>query len=471
MAWKEVSAMEAIMSFVLSVKSAVFSFASLCRRHEISRQTGYKWWRRFRAEGMAGIYERSCRPHYCPHQSSRQWAGRAVGLRVRHPHWGPKKLRAKLAQRYGLEGLPAVSTLGRILVGQGLVRSRRRRRQGPLQNRSELTAAVRPNHVWGVDFKGWFRTGNGQRCDPLTVSDQFSRYVLGCQVVSRPTQQQVQRQFERWFKQYGKPEVIRVDNGPPFGSMGAGGLSALSVWWLGLGIRVEHITPGRPQENGGHERMHRTLKAETTKPSAYSLPAQQKRFDAWVQEFNRERPHEALGQVVPQSLYRRSDRVYDQSPPPWVYEAHWAVRRVRSNGQIRWQGCLRFIGEAFCGQQVGLVEVAKGRQQVYLRDWLLGDLHEDQPWGITPTVRVGRKSANRKQAAAQKSDVQGAPVRAGRGESVTRSDRRPRESGARRPVAVARPARTNNTARARYQEKEKLKTWTTKCQHCTESIV
>src|SRR3982074_3335791 len=148
MAWKEVSAMEAIVSFVLSLKSAVFSFASLCRRHEISRQAGYKWWRRFRAEGMAGIYERSCRPRYCPHQSSPQWAGRAVGLRVRHPHWGPKKLRAKLARRSGLEGLRAVSTLGRILVAQGLVRSRRRRRQGPLQNRSELTVAVRPNHVW-----------------------------------------------------------------------------------------------------------------------------------------------------------------------------------------------------------------------------------------------------------------------------------------------------------------------------------
>ena len=454
MAWKEVSAMEAIMNFVLSVKAGELSFASLCRRHAISRQTGYKWWRRFCVEGMAGIYERSCRAHFCPHQSSRQWAVRAVSLRVGHPYWGPKKLRVKLAERYGLEGLPAVSTLGRILVSQGLVRSRRRRRQGPLQIRSDLTVAQRANQVWGVDFKGWFRTGNGQRCDPLTVSDRFSRYVLGCQVVGRPTQQEVRKQFERWFKRYGQPEVIRVDNGPPFGSMGAGGLSVLSVWWLGLGIRVEYITPGRPQENGGHERMHRTLKAETTKPPAYSPAAQQKRFDAWVQEFNRERPHEALGQAVPQSLYRRSNQVYRQVPAPWVYAAHGAVRRVRSNGQIRWQGRLRFIGEAFRAQQVGLVEVATGRQQVYLRDWLLGDLHEDQPGGIAPTVRVGRKSANRKEAAAKKSDVPGAPVRAGGGESVTRSDRRPRESCTRRLVAVARPARTNNTARACGQDNE-----------------
>jgi transposase InsO family protein len=427
MAWKEMSAMEGIMSFVLSVKAREFNFASLCRRHQISRQTGYKWWRRFRAAGMVGICERSCRPHFCPHQSSKQWVARVVGLRVRHPHWGPKKLRAKLAQRYGLEGLPAVSTLGRVLVSQGLVRSRVRRRHGPLQTRSELTVAVRANQVWGVDFKGWFRTGNGQRCEPLTVSDRFSRYVLGCQVVGRPTYQEVRRQFERWFKQYGKPEVIRVDNGPPFGSTGAGGLSSLSVWWLGLGIAVEYITPGRPQENGGHERMHRTLKAETAKPPAYSLAAQQKRFDVWVEEFNRERPHEALGQVMPHSLYRPSPRAYGHGEAPWVYEAHWAVRRVRSNGQIKWQGCLRFIGEAFCGQLVGLVEASPGRQQVYLRDWLLGDLHEDQPGSLAPTLRVGRKSANRKEPTAEKSDVVGAPVRAGGGESVTRSDRRPRE--------------------------------------------
>jgi transposase InsO family protein len=351
-------------------------------------------------------------------------------------------------------GLPAASTLGRILVGQGLVKSRRRRRPGPLQPRSDLTVAVRPNHVWGVDFKGWFRTGNGQRCDPLTVSDRFSRYVLGCQVVAGPTYLEVRRQFERWFKTYGRPEVIRVDNGPPFGSTGAGGLSALSVWWLGLGIRVEYITPGKPQENGGHERMHRTLKDETTKPPAYSLRGQQKRFDAWVKDFNGERPHEALGQVVPQSLYRRSPREHGPEAPPWVYEAHWAVRRVRGNGQIRWQGRLRFIGEAFCGQRVGLVEAAPDRHQVYLRDWLLGDLHEAQQGGIAPTVRVGRRAAHRRSPTGQKTHVVGAPVPAGRGQSVTRSDRRPPESGTRRLVAVAGPpAKTTRREHALTRKK------------------
>src|SRR5881296_123738 len=240
MPWKEVSEMEEIMSSVLSVKAGVFSFARVCRQHEISRQTGYKWWRRFRTEGMDGIYERSSRPHYCPHRSSVVWVRRVVGMRVRHARWGPKKLWVKLAARYGCAGLPAASTLGRILVRQGLVRARRRRRQGPMQSRSELTVAVRANHVWAVDFKGWFRTGNGKRCDPLTASDLFSRYVLGCQVMRRPEHEPVRKQFKVWFKRYGQPEVIRVDNGPPFGSSGAGGLSSLSVWWLGLGIRVEY---------------------------------------------------------------------------------------------------------------------------------------------------------------------------------------------------------------------------------------
>ena len=444
------SAMEKIMSFVLRIKAGVLSFASVCRLNEISRQTGYKWWRRFLAEGMDGIYKRSSRPHGCPHESSRQWVGKAVALRLKHPHWGPKKLWAKLAARYGRQGLPAASTLGRMLVREGLVRSgRRRRRPGPQQTRSELTVAVRPNHVWAVDFKGWFRTGNGRRCDPLTVSDLFSRYILGCQVMVRPTYEHVRREFEKWFKQYGQPEIIRVDNGPPFGSTAAGGLSALGVWWLGLGIKVEYIRPGQPQDNGRHERMHRTLKMETTKPPAYSAASQQKRFDGWVKEFNQERPHEALGQKVPQSLYRPSQGLYGVEPA-WVYEKQWAVRRVRSNGEIRWQGRLRFIGEAFCGARVGLMEVTKSRHQVYLRDWLLGDLHGDQPGGISPTVRVGRKAT--KQVGGGNSDIVGAPVRAGRGESVTRSDRRPRESEARRLVTVARPARTNDTARVSAQK-------------------
>jgi len=269
----------------------------------------------------------------------------------------------------------------------------------------------------------------------------------------RPTYGHVRRQFESWFKKYGRPEIIRVDNGPPFGSTAAGGLSVLSVWWLGLGIKVEYIRPGQPQDNGRHERMHRTLKNETTKPAANSAAAQQKRFDNWVQEFNEQRPHESLGQKVPQSLYRPSRSLYEGGvEPAWVYEEPWAVRRVRTNGEIKWQGRRRFIGQAFRGERVGLVEASKGRHQVYLRDWLLGDLHRDQPGGISPTVRAGRKAANRQQVAREKSVIADAPVRSGRGESVTRGDRRPRESEARRLVAVARPARTNKTARLRAQK-------------------
>jgi len=375
--------MEEIMRFVLSVKAAELSFAKLCRRYEISRQTGYKWWRRFEAGGLEGIYQRSSRPHSCPHRSAAKWEQRVVRMRLRYPHWGPKKLRVKLQEGYGPQGLPASSTLGRMLVRVGLVKSRKRRRLGPVQSPIALRVAQKPNEVWAVDFKGWFRSGNGQRCDPLTASDGFSRYILGCQVVE-PGLEGVQRQFKEWFKRYGQPETIRVDNGPPFGSTGAGGLSALSVWWLSLGIAVEFIRPGCPQENGAHERMHRTLKAETTRPAAYTPAAQQRRFDRWVKQFNEQRPHEALGQQKPGRLYRCSRRKYTQETTEWSYEAGCAVRKVRSNGQIRWKGRLRFIGEAFCGQRVGLREVGPGRHQVQLGGLVAGGVAPTRYWGHPP---------------------------------------------------------------------------------------
>jgi len=427
MPWKEVLAMEEIMRFVLSVKAGELSFARLCRRYEISRETGYKWWRRFEAGGLEGIYERSSRPHNCPHQSPGKWRQRVERLRKRYPYWGPKKLRVKLQERYGPGGLPAASTLGRMLVRAGLVRRPSRRRWGPVLEPIALKVAHKPNEVWAVDFKGWFRSGNGQRCDPLTVSDGFSRYILGCQVMVQPQLAGVQRQFKHWLKRYGQPEMIRVDNGPPFGSQGAGGLSALSVWWLSLGIGVEFITPGCPQENGAHERMHRTLKAEATRPPAYTPAAQQRRFDNWIREFNQERPHEALGQVTPASLYRVSQRKYVEAIKGWSYAAGWAVRKVRSNGQIRWRGRLRFIGEAFYGQQVGLLEVGPGHHQVHLGNWLLGELQDEPPGGIQPAVRVGRRPAKLKKWNEAKVQDQRRACSCGRGESVTRSDRRPRE--------------------------------------------
>ncbi len=387
MPWKKVLPMEEKLAFVMKVKARGESFAAVCRFFGVSRRTGYKWWHRYQVAGLAGLAERSHRPRSCPHAGAAVWTERLVALRLRHPSWGPKKLRVKLLARHGPSGVPAVSTLGARLKAAGLI-VHRRRRWPRRRERGALTRARLPNQVWGVDFKGWFRTGDGLRCDPLTMSDLYSRYVLCCQVVADQSYEAVRLWFEKVFQEHGLPEVIRVDNGCPFASTGAGGLSRLSVWWIGLGIRPEFITPGHPEENGVHERMHRTLKAETTQPAAATGWAQQDRFDGWRRQFNEERPHEALGQTVPARRYRLSPRAYVRVPAGPKYPAAYVVRRVRSNGQIKWRGGRRYVGEAVIGQLVGLRAAAVGRWEVWFGDYLLGDLHAGESGGLRPSVSV-----------------------------------------------------------------------------------
>jgi hypothetical protein len=243
--------------------------------------------------------------------------------------------------------------------------------------RTTRTAPTRPNEVWAADFKGWFRTGDGQRCDPLTISDLYSRYVLACRLVGGPRLGEVRPVFRQIFRRFGLPEVLRVDNGPPFGSRGVCGLSTLSAWWLQCGIRVEFIEPGHPEQNGGHERMHRTLKAETTRPPAATPRAQQVRFDGWRREFNQERPHEALGMQRPAQRYVRSGRRYTDHPAPPVYPAHYHRRRIKGPGVIKWRNQLRYIGEALRGMVVGLVEVGDEQYDVYFGALRLGRLERE----------------------------------------------------------------------------------------------
>lgn len=380
--------MEEKMSFILAKREGKQSFAALCRLYEISRKTGYKWWARYQDVGLEGLRERTHRPHGCPHASAPVWTERIVAMRLRHPSWGPKKLRIKLLKQHGQEGLPAASTLGQKLKASGLVRARRRRDRRPVRPLGRLTVAESANQVWAVDFKGWFRTGDGQRCDPLTMSDLFSRYVLCCQVAANQGYEAVQPLFDKVFDRYGLPEVIRVDNGCPFASSAIGGLSRLSAWWVRLGIKPEFIAPGHPEQNGAHERMHRTLKAETTQPAAGTAKAQQERFEQWRQQFNEERPHEALGQEVPAARYQLSQRRYARELRPLAYPADYLVRRVRSNGQIRWQGTKRYISEALIDELVGLRSLEVGRLQVWLGNYLIGELHEGESGGLRPSVSV-----------------------------------------------------------------------------------
>jgi transposase InsO family protein len=358
-----------LMAAVLEKKE---SMAALCKRFGISRKTGYKWRRRYAARGPAGLANDSRAPHRVPWAIDQRQEQAIVALRAQHRSWGPKKLRAKLAQRHPEQSWPAPSTIGELLKRRGLSQPRRRHRHG-YPTPTGLTQAAAPNDVWCIDFKGWFRTRDGTRCDPLTVTDAFSRYLLCCRIV-RPDYPSCHAEMERLFKHYGLPRVIRSDNGAPFASVGAGGLSRLAVGWIKLGIRPERIALGKPQQNGSHERMHQTLKAECANPPAANPAAQQCRFNSFRTEFNHHRPHEALGQTPPARHFTCSPRAYPKRLMAWGYPSALLERRVRTNGCIKWKGKLIFISEVFKGQPIGLLEIDPTHALAYFTDIALGTI-------------------------------------------------------------------------------------------------
>jgi putative transposase len=374
MPWKATCHMDERMQFIARVLAGEDEMTVLCREYGVSRKTGYKWLGRYISEGAAGLAERSHAPlqHGQAHDVAVVQA--VLGLRERWRHWGPKKLRVKLSELHPEMAVPAASTIGDWLRREGLVERLPGRRRCPAYTRP-FAAVAAANDVWCTDFKGWFRTGDGRRCDPFTLSDAHSRYLLRCQAVARPDTEHVRPIFEAAFREHGLPLAIRSDNGPPFASPGAGGLSRLAVWWLKLGIRPERIVAGKPQQNGRHERVHRTLKQETAVPPADSVPAQQQRFDEFRILYNNERPHEALGQQTPASAYQPSPRPDPERLADPSYGGDVAVRRVRRNGQIKWAGELIFVGEALIGEPVGVVETEAGDWLVRYADVELGYIH------------------------------------------------------------------------------------------------
>jgi putative transposase len=337
-------------------------FVVLCEDADISRKTGYKWVARYEAGGVAALIDRSRAPRFHPHAVPAAVVEAIVALRRRHPRWGPRKLLALLRRHEPSRSWPAASTVGDILRQRGFVRRRRRRRySAPYAERLREYAA--PNAIWCADFKGHFAVRDA-RCHPLTIMDGFSRYLLRCQALTRPLFAQTRPVFESAFREYGVPQAIRTDNGAPFSTLAAGGLSRLAVWWIRLGIRPERIVPGRPDQNGRHERMHSTLKAETARPPRASFRAQQRAFETFRREYNHQRPHEALAYETPASRYEPSPRAYPRQLPPLEYPEHFRVERVYPNGVISFRGTQWYLTNCLVGELVGLEEVDDDRWKV-----------------------------------------------------------------------------------------------------------
>jgi len=351
--------MEKRYQLVLLAKAGEISITELCEKFEVSRKTAHKWIKRFEANGRSGLSDRSRSPKKSPHKTSDSVERLITVERRKHPTWGAKKIREVLRRKHKIQPPPAVSTVGEVLKRHGLSKRRRRRPAIYPANRGTLTVGERTNQVWATDHKGWFWLENDLRCIPLTITDLHSRYIIGIESDEHSTQAVAKKGFMKAFRKYGLPEIIRVDNGSPFASMGPGRLSKLSVWWMSLGISVEFTRPGSPQDNGSHERMHRTMKAECCQPPSTNHWAQQQRFDRWRKCFNEQRPHEALGMRVPSDVYRASNTRMDASIKTRLYEPEDDTLKVSSSGHVYLDGRNLHVGEALSGTEVALERNSK----------------------------------------------------------------------------------------------------------------
>jgi len=375
MPWSETSPMDQKRLFIQDYVHGSFSMSELCVRYGVSRKTGYKWIGRFEQDGLDGLRNRSRRPHRSPSLTPADQVEAILALRKRHPFWGAKKLLHVLQSRHPKTSWPARSTVCDILKRHGAIESRKRRRYPGHAGRPR-TPMTHPNEIWCADYKGEFKTADGRYCYPLTVTDGYSRFLLTCQGRFSTAHEGAKPVFQRLFREYGLPQIIRTDNGVPFATTALGRLSRLSVWWVRLGIYPELIEPGHPEQNGRHERMHRTLKQHTARPPAATGRAQQRRFNQFRQEYNTERPHEALGQRTPESLYERSRRPMPRLLPELEYPAHFEVRLVSRNGGIRWSSAWVNVSHVLGEEYVGLEEVGDGIWDVYFGPLRLGQMNE-----------------------------------------------------------------------------------------------
>ncbi len=365
--------MDEKLRFVFEFERDEESMKALCARFGVSRETGYVWLRRYRLYGLPGLVEMNRAPDRHPNQTQAAIEEAVLGLRQAHMTWGPRKLKRILERDQPGRGWPASSTMGEIVKRAGLVVERKKRRKTEPYT-APLAHAVESNRVWCADFKGWFRTGDGTRVDPLTITDACSRYLLRCQAVEKTCTERVRAIFEAAFREFGLPWWIRTDNGAPFASAAVGGLSRLAVWWIKLGIQPERIEAGHPEQNGRHERMHRTLKLDLR--AADDWRGQQRELDRFRHDYNEIRPHEALRMQTPASVYEPSPRSYPERLPDVEYPDEMQVRTIKSHGHFRWKKHDIFLSEVLWGEPVGLLPVDDGVYRVYFAQIPLGVFNE-----------------------------------------------------------------------------------------------
>ncbi len=364
MPWKETRVLDERLRLVLAYLSEEASLSDLSRRFGVSRKTGRKWVGRYRELGPEGIRDRSRAPLRHPNATPPDVVAAVIETKLEHSAYGPAKVVAWLVNNRPEVAAPAASTAGEILKRHGMVRPRKRVRRTDPWTRP-FAECCGPNETWCADFKGWARTGDGERCDPLTMSDAYSRQLLCLQHLERPGYRETWAAMEVVFRECGLPATLRTDNGTPFASVGVAGLSRLSVRLIKLGVMPERIAPGHPEQNGRHERLHLTIKQETLSPPRANLREQQKAFDAFKRHYNEERPHEALGQKPPASAWRPSEREYPGREPEVSYPDGLMVRRVRTSGEIKWGGGLVYLSEALIGEPVGLKQETGRHWAIY----------------------------------------------------------------------------------------------------------
>lgn len=388
MPWKDMRVDHQKIEFILRALEEDANVTELCREFGISRKTAYKWLARYEQEGCRGLSERSRRPIHSPLGVSSEAAMDVVRLRLEHPHWGPKKLRVLLQREGRISPVPSVSTIARVLARTGLSECRGRgrpRRWTPARPAAPARSEY-ANGLWTVDLKGWWRTRDGQRCEPFTARDAYSRYIVGLVPVAKRDRVTLRGVFETIFDRYGLPEAILSDNGSPFSSVfNPWGLTQLSAWWRLLGVRLVRTQPGHPEQNGAHERMHADIAREIQAHAATDWDEECRRLDAWRTRYNLDRPHEALGMRVPAELYRRSPRRFEGTPVSWDYPAEFDRLRIRAKGAIKITGGKEvFISQALRGLSVGLERTSVSTLRVWFCDLLLGEISLNRGGRFTP---------------------------------------------------------------------------------------